>query len=62
MTMNTLNALIDASIRGTLLGITASFWVFGLVAIWKWFFRIMKRLVQWLFPNLFKKRSEKEEQ
>jgi hypothetical protein len=59
MTMDTLNALLDASIRGTLMVITASFWIFGLVAIWKWFFRVMKRLIQLLFPNLVKKKSDR---
>jgi len=57
MTMEMLNQLIDASIRGTLLGISLFFWCFGLVAIWKWFFSIIKKLVHWLFPNLFKKKE-----
>jgi hypothetical protein len=59
--MDTLNALIDASIRGTLLGITAVFWIFGLVAIWKWFLNIIKRLLHWLFPNLMKKKDKDNE-
>lgn len=57
MTMEMLNQLIDASIRGTLLGISLFFWGFGLVAIWKWFFGVVKKLVCWLFPNLFKKKE-----
>ena len=52
--MDTLNGLIDASIRGTLLGITAVFWIFGLVAIWK-------RLLHWLFPKLMKKKDKDNE-
>nr|WP_187142759.1 hypothetical protein [Acetivibrio ethanolgignens] len=55
--MEMVNQLIDASIRGTLLGISLFFWGFGLVAIWKWFFGVMKRLIGWLFPNLFKKKG-----
>ena len=51
MTMDFINFLIDASIRGTLLGITIFFWGFGLVSIWKWFFGVMKRLLHWLFPR-----------
>ncbi|MDB8736267.1 hypothetical protein [Ruminococcus bicirculans (ex Wegman et al. 2014)] len=61
MTMEMLNELIDASVRGTLLGISAFFWIFGIVAIWKWFFGVTKRFVLWLFPNLGKKKSESEE-
>lgn len=51
MTMDFINSLIDASIRGTLLRITIFFWGFGLVSIWKWFFGVMKRLLHWLFPK-----------
>ena len=51
MTMDFIHSLIDASIRGTLLGITIFFWGFGLVSIWKWFFGVMKRLLHWLFPK-----------
>ena len=57
MTMEMINQLIDASIRGTLLGISLFFWGFGLIAIWKWFFGVMKRLIKWLFPTLFKKKE-----
>jgi len=61
MTMEMLNELIDASIRGTLLGISAFFWIFGIVEIWKWFFGVTKRFVLWLFHNWGKKKSEFEE-
>ena len=56
--MDTLNTLIDASIRGTMLGITIFFWIFGLVTIWKWILNVIKRLVHWLLPNLKKKNNE----
>ena len=56
--MDVLNTLIDASIRGTLFGITVFFWGFGLVSIWKWFFGVIKRSIHWLFP----KSDEKERQ
>lgn len=58
--MDTLNTLIDASIRGTMLGITIFFWIFGLVTIWKWLLNVIKRLVHWLFPNLRKKEKNNE--
>lgn len=58
--MDTLNTLIDASIRGTMLGITIFFWIFGLVTIWKWLLSVIKRLVHWLFPNLKKKEKNNE--
>ncbi|MFR2835583.1 MAG: hypothetical protein ACLTCI_01350 [[Clostridium] nexile] len=58
--MDTLNTLIDASIRGTMLGITIFFWIFGLVTIWKWILNVIKRLVYWLFPNLKKKEKNNE--
>ena len=63
MTMDFINSLIDASIRGTLLGITIFFWVVGLVSIWKWFFGVMKRLLHWLFPKCrwFQPKQEKED-
>lgn len=58
--MDTLNTLIDASIRGTMLGITIFFWIFGLVTIWKWILNVIKRLVHWVFPNLKKKEKNNE--
>lgn len=58
--MDTLNTLIDVSIRGTMLGITVFFWIFGLVTIWKWLLNVIKRLVHWLFPNLKKKEKNDE--
>lgn len=59
--MDVLNTLIDASIRGTMLGITIFFWIFGLVTIWKWFFGVIKRSIHWLFPNLMKKKEKNNE-
>ena len=59
--MDVLNTLIDASIRGTLFGITVLFWGFGLVSIWKWFFGVIKRSIHWLFPNLMKKKDKNNE-
>lgn len=58
--MDTLNTLTDASIRGTMLGITIFFWIFGLVTIWKWLLNVIKRLVHWVFPNLKKKEKNNE--
>ena len=49
--MDTINTLIDASIRGTLLGITIFFWGCGLAAIWKWLFGVAKKFLHWLCPN-----------
>ena len=59
--MDVLNTLIDASIRGTLFGITVFFWGFGLVSIWKRFFGVIKRSIHWLFPNLMKKKDKNNE-
>lgn len=59
--MDVLNTLIDASIRGTLFGITLFFWGFGLVSIWKWFLNVIKRSIHWLFPNLMKKKDKNNE-
>lgn len=61
MTMEMINQLIDASIRGTLLGITIFFWCCGLLAIWKWLLGLAKKLVHWLCPNLFKKKDAVKE-
>ena len=57
MTMDMINEFINASIRGTLLGITIFFWCCGLAAIWKWVFGITKKFIHWLFPNFFKKKE-----
>ena len=58
MTMDYINQLIDASIRGTLIGIALFFWGCGLVAVWKWVFGLAKKFLKGLCPNLFKKKEE----
>ena len=35
--MDSINEILDAIIRGSLLGFLAGFWLMGLAAIWKWF-------------------------
>lgn len=51
MTIEMFNEILEAMARGTLLGICASFWIMGIVAIWKWFLSIAKRFLHWLFPK-----------
>ena len=50
MTMDSINEILDAIIRGSLLGFLAGFWLMGLAAIWKWFLDVAKRFLHWLFP------------
>jgi hypothetical protein len=61
MTMEMINEFIDAIIRGSLLGFLASFWIMGLIAIWKWFLGIVKNFIHWLCPKWFKPKVEKSE-
>ena len=51
MTMDSINEILDAIIRGSLLGFLAGFWLMGLAAIWKWFLGVTKRFLHWLFPR-----------
>lgn len=51
MTMDSINEILDAIIRGSLLGFIAGFWLMGLIAIWKWFLGVTKRFLHWLFPK-----------
>ena len=60
MTMELINTFIDASIRGTLLGITIFFWGCGLVAVWKWIFGLAKRFFHWLYPNFRKNKTDNQ--
>ena len=60
MTMEFVNTLIDASIRGTLLGITVFIWGCALIAVWKWIFGLAKSFFHWLCPNFRKYKSDKQ--
>ena len=51
MTMDSINEILDAIIRGSLLGFLAGFWLMGLAAIWKWFLGVAKRFLHWLFQK-----------
>ena len=52
MNMEIVNEVMEAIIRGTMTGICLGFIALGLVAIWKWFFGVVKRVVLFLFPGL----------
>lgn len=60
MTMELVNTFIDASIRGTLLGISMFFWGCALIAVWKWVFGLAKRFFHWLCPNLRKNKTDNQ--
>ena len=59
MTTELINTFMDSIIRGTLTGICLGFCILGVVAIWKWFFGVMKRALLYIFPGL-QTRLEKE--
>jgi hypothetical protein len=63
MITETINRLMDAVIRGTLCGLCLGFCLYGVIAVWKWFFGVSKRFLHYLFPGCrwFKsKQSDKD--
>lgn len=52
MTTELINTFMDSIIRGTLTGICLGFCILGVVAIWKWFFGVIKRALLYIFPGL----------
>lgn len=52
MTMDTINVIMDAMVKGTLTGICISFWMFGLAIIWKWFIGIIKKMIHYLSEQI----------
>ena len=56
-----LNEIMDAMVRGTMIGICVSFWIMGLAIIWKWFLGVVKRFPHWLNPKWFAPKTEKTE-
>lgn len=58
MTMEMLNEIMDAMIRGSLIGFLASFWLMGLIAVWRWFLGIVKRFLHWINPKWFNPKTE----
>lgn len=61
MTMEMLNKIMDAMVRGTMIGICVSFWIMELTIIWKWFLGVVKRFLHWLNPKWFAPKTEKTE-
>lgn len=57
MTIDQINEILDSMARGTLLGLCASFWIMGIAAIWKWFFGMLKRFLNFLCPEFCEKVS-----
>lgn len=51
MASETIINLMDSAIRGSFFGICIILWSFGIVAIWKWFIGLSKRILHWLFPK-----------
>ena len=58
MTMEMLNEIMDAMIRGSLIGFLASFWLMGLIAVWRWFLEVIKRFLHWINPKWFNPKTE----
>ena len=52
MNMEIVNEVMEAIVRGTMTGICLGFIALGLVAIWKLFFSVVKRVVLYLFPGI----------
>ena len=52
MTVEVINQLMDAMVRGTLTGICIAFWLLCMIGIWKWFIGVMKKALFYLFPGL----------
>ncbi len=52
MNMEMVNQVVEAIVSGTMTGICLGFIALGLVAIWKWFFGVVKRVVIFLFPGI----------
>ena len=53
-----LNEIMDAMIRGSLIGFLASFWLMGLIAVWRWFLGVVKRFLHWINPKWFNPKTE----
>ena len=58
MTMEMLNEIMDAMIRGSLIGFLASFWLMGLIAVWRWFLGVVNRFLHWINPKWFNPKTE----
>lgn len=58
MTMEMLNEIMDAMIRGSLIGFLASFWLMGLIAVWRWFLGVVKRFLHWINPKWLNPKTE----
>ena len=52
MTVEVINQLMDAMVRGTLTGICIAFWLLCMIGIWKWFIGVTKKALFYLFPGL----------
>ena len=59
MTIDTLNTIMDSTVKGTITGLCMGFWFIILAEIWKWFFGILKRFFKHLCPKLYEKLSTK---
>ena len=58
----TLNTIIDIAVRGTICCICLGFGLLGLIAIWKWFFGVMKNALLYLFPGFKGRRTKDKEE
>lgn len=51
---------MEQTVQWTFILICVGFWCIGLIAIWKWFIGVIRRMLRYLFPKKFRKYEDND--
>ena len=55
-----IDCFMETVVRWTFICIFVTFWALGVILIWKWFIRVLRHMVLYLFPKKRKKNEVKD--
>ena len=60
MATEVIYGFMEQTVQWTFILICIGFWCIGLIAIWKWFIGVIRRMLRYLFPKRFRKYEDND--
>lgn len=60
MTTEMIYSFMEQTVQWTFIIMCICFWGIGMIAIWKWFVGVVRRMLRYLFPRKFRKNEDRD--